>query len=347
MKQKVAIINVDFEKDTVGAVAIEDIFTFESTPEAIFGHVSRISFAAEKIFILDNRRREALYVFDQEGKFLNKTAYGKGPGEVLDPLDYYIDPDNNSILLFDFSLQRFLTYDLNLNHLSSLSLSKHTVVRWFDRFQEDKWLVHFQNRLEPTDPRIYSYLIYSSHFEEVLDTLLPDPIIENEKLTMFNPISRETSEQFLCRPFDQTLYAFENDEVKVKYYLDFGQYSIRQADKEKGLEHVLRLKRNGERVSILGDLMNSDRYIAVSIAFKQQADYVIYSKHTGRTRCSIPSTSLPYGVLKGMINDSTFILMVEPHTFLDYATENGLDPRKYEDVREGGNDVMMLFSLRE
>jgi hypothetical protein len=101
------VIQVKNEKVSGEALAskifpIFDIIQLETNDEAIFGSIDRIMFYNDRIFILDSDVAGKLLVFDRTGKYINTIGgKGKGPGEIIAPMDFYIDTIMNAIHILD------------------------------------------------------------------------------------------------------------------------------------------------------------------------------------------------------------------------------------------------------
>jgi hypothetical protein len=340
------VISINIGKDTIDQVTIEQIIPFESKEEAIFRHVTRMAAFEDKVVILDSKRAE-LFLFDNTGHFLKKTPYGRGPGELLFPNDLFLSREEAKVWVRDGGDKQLKAYDFDLNHTGTITFPELRIIRWFNKLPDGNWLVHFQNSLKPDDKQIYSYLIYGPDFMQLVDSLLPDPVLSNQKVSMYNPISRESAAMLFCRPFDHHLYTYEKGETKPLYFLDFGDNTVTPADVAKEYKYVYDLVHSGQRVSILGDIIHTEAYVAISFVQNQKIYYLIYSKQSGRAVSSMSSHCLPKGVLKGMADDSTFILIVNPEDFLEFARKKGMDEEQYAGIQPGGNNVMVLFRLEE
>jgi len=288
-----------------------------------------------------------LFLFDRQGNFIKKTINGKGPGECLGPADYYLDEKNRSIQLYDVSADRFLFFDMDLNHQKSESVGSNIFFRNFTKSPTGNWIVHYQSQLrgEPQST-IYSYLNYSPDFKRVNDQLLPSNNIQHRKLLMENPISREDTTPLFCRPFDQTIYILdEDDNLHPKYYLDFGKLNITAKDFKAETGEVYELMRSGDRVTLLGNLINHPDYFSCSFIYRQQPHYVIYNKQSKKSVISFNINQLPYGQLKGITENGEFILLVNPLDLIDFAKRNDVSFGRLNEIEKEGNDFIILFSI--
>jgi WD40 repeat protein len=109
------IIQVEKDWEIGGDVADENY---------IFTHITRISIDSEgKLFVLDTREN-CIKIFDSNGKYLK--TYGReggGPGELLQPLQMAVDPEDN-IVIYELGNRRFSVYNNIGTHLYTLSFQK-------------------------------------------------------------------------------------------------------------------------------------------------------------------------------------------------------------------------------
>ncbi len=92
----------------------------ETTGISIIGQIWKIKIFNGYYFIMDESVANALFVFDDKGRFVYKiSSAGKGPGEILDMRDF--DIANGKLYILDF--QKVLSYDLNGNFLESKNMA--------------------------------------------------------------------------------------------------------------------------------------------------------------------------------------------------------------------------------
>jgi predicted RNA-binding protein associated with RNAse of E/G family len=70
-----------------------DFIRLETTEDNIISHVSYLHFYKDKVIVTDNYKANAIFVFNKDGKFLNRISnYGNGPHEYLDITDVDVTP---------------------------------------------------------------------------------------------------------------------------------------------------------------------------------------------------------------------------------------------------------------
>lgn len=343
---KAKVISINLHNDNFGRAEIQKIIPLENGLESFIGRIARIKFVNDKIYILDANRNK-LMVFFEHGKFYKTTKNGKGPGEMLDPIDYYINPTKHVIYVKDVMNDRFVLYDLNLNHIKTYS-TKSLPIGWFTIINKDKILAFIGNNLSLSTQDYYTYAVYNENFQAVKNGLLPfydEDLIG--AMTTYNPISREFSNDILlCKPFDQNIYILDTNSmsVNVKYFLDFGEYNMETTY----LDDILLLGQKlseGEFAKILGDIINTDELLITSLAFNQKQEYIIYFKESGQVRSSLADSDLPYGYIKGITEDNELIMAVEAIDLIDFIKRTGYD-YPLGSIDESDNIYLLLFKFK-
>ena len=86
----------------------------ETNESCLLGAIDQIEVFANKIYILDSYQTKSIYVFDKEGKYLNRLEGNRrGPGEFLMPLCFAIDPTDSALIVKDHQQSALLRYALN------------------------------------------------------------------------------------------------------------------------------------------------------------------------------------------------------------------------------------------
>lgn len=79
-----------------------DFIRLQTPEEKIIGEVEKIQILDNRIYILDTFKSKGLFVFDIMGSYLfDISNFGFGPGEFTEPSDFFIDPKNQQIIIYD------------------------------------------------------------------------------------------------------------------------------------------------------------------------------------------------------------------------------------------------------
>lgn len=90
-----------------------EFIPLETTKDNLIGIISSIKMTGDRIFVFDEHKSNALFVFDKKGKYITQIGHkGMGPGGFVYLAGFDIDLINNSIIIYDFK-RKFMYYDLD------------------------------------------------------------------------------------------------------------------------------------------------------------------------------------------------------------------------------------------
>lgn len=336
-------VKINIFKDSFGEAKIKKVIQLESGTDAFLGRVARILINENRIYILDGNRNKMM-VFNGSGHHLHTITSGKGPGELIDPTDFEFNPSNETILIWDHQGKKLECCDRNLNHVDTKLMKSDLLAPWFIQIPNNQFLTFNGTVLTPNGDEYYTYVLRMENMEIIRGLLSFDKSLLTSMLT-YNPFSRESKKSILFyKPRDNNIYTynFEREDVVIKYKIDFGPYNIQEENKVS----IVELLKSGKIVLIIGDIINSSNYFAASTTYKQRQEYFLYQKKSGKVRFSLAVNDLPYGVLKGMTDDESFILVVDPKDYLEFIRENKrTDLPHIEGLKDSDNYILIIFTI--
>ncbi len=316
------IIHIDVAKDILRDVRIKKIVVLDSVEAGVIGGAERISKIHDKILIFDQRYRNTFLLYDSTGTYLKSLGRGRGPGEVLSPVDYTIKARSGQLQFFDIGQKKSITTDFNLEVIEEEKLD--IFGRCFEALESGEYLIYSQSH-GYQGSKSYSYELCDPDLTSILRWILGVRNPDLERVRLSNTISREPDFTVFCRPFDHNIYYLNGQDPAIRYFLDFGDLTVTEEDLELGLPIVYDMMREGQRVSIDGRLINTDKYFSCSFAFKKKLEYFIYDKDSEVVFTSVGCRSLPYGQLVGIDNEN-LVLLVQPETFREFLKSSALGP---------------------
>lgn len=294
------IINIDIDKTNYDNISIIDtIIYLEASNRALIGEVTRLQYDNEHLYILDNVRSNSLFVFDKNGKFINRTNIGNGPGECIEATDFIIN--DNRVYLWDQPTKRMNIYDKNLKFIDSKTYND-CFIRNFRKINENSFLVFSQTYIDQTP---YDYLIYDSTFSRITNKI----VTKNDNLlnlSLQSSISRESHPRYL-KIFDNNIYAIKSNNELIDYRLDFGKLNITESDMKQGYGYVFEQSKKGKRIVSVDNLVCTNNYIGFSFVLKNQLHSCIHSLTTKKNYFFSPTINSPYlpFQIKGIIEESS------------------------------------------
>ena len=334
-------------------VRIKSIIELETNDSCLIGKISKIRILPKSILILDNFKSRGLFVFNYEGKFVAKTNVGKGPGEVSYPWDFIIDEQNQTITLWESSNFNMMDFDYNLN-FKKAEKYQGLYLHSMEKIDEEHLLVSSQSppyipQIDEDDKSLpYNYFIYKKGFSELVSKLLPT----KDDLCCFNPdvpICRTNRILFLTS-IDFHIYTLNNYKPQIVYKLDFGKLTLTKSDMNKGSDYISNQINIGNKVGFLDNLFENEQFISFSFGRRFNDYFYIHSKKTGMNYYSesfFRNRVLPRCQIKGILNDGTFLAIVNAQDLKDFLPENNKYNIQLQRVNEFDNDFILYFSIDE
>lgn len=202
-------------------ITIEKVIPLESNSQSLLVNIGRLRIVNDRIFI--QSRNDIVKVFSLEGEYLYCIGKkGKGPGELILPLDFDFSPGGDNVAIWDRDGFKLNIYNLDGSFLKSIP-SLH--VRWGFRFswlEEKRFLLSSLYRRQDKTGECYQFYLLDEHLE-VIQGMVP----YNSQLEgwgILGPTFVRDGEGGISyrHPFGGEVYGI-TDEAKMKYRLFFGK----------------------------------------------------------------------------------------------------------------------------
>lgn len=331
-----AVIKIDIDKTSdVGkmnhTLAKIQVVPMETTTESLFGEVARIEYYQGKIFILDIINAKSLFVFSEQGKFLGKTKFGKGPGEMINPFAFCIDKVKNTLLIWDQTLKTLFTLDLELNPISKQELD--LFITDINKKADGNYIIHSQN----PEKDAYTFNLFSAGFEKLLASVDFSYKFAGGAMYLSRAIN-VSNRSLLITPNDYHIYQLDDSHIKPIYRIDFGTKAFgRKMLDERGASEMWPLVRNSKNVSFPVAVFESKNFAGFQVMYGRDSYTYLISNSDGSTLSvndMISSNALPKCTIKGAIGPDDNILygLIDPDELIEYfekeSGENRLNIRK-------------------
>jgi hypothetical protein len=217
---RVNIGNIVENIDLSGVFTKVDYIPLETRPECIIGNIDRLTVTDNRFFILD-RQTLSLFIFDTEGKFIHKISQaGKGPHEYQDISDFFLDRENNRIILdtnskfmyFDFNSYAFIKEEMKAVNSESAYLGNETFAYYL---HNATWNGKFNLLADRQGQTVYRHLPIP---EELAGFTF------SNKYNFSQP--GKNGDVFFIEMFHNAVYQLNVDLMTVACYIDFGKNSL-------------------------------------------------------------------------------------------------------------------------
>jgi len=169
---------------------------------------------------------------------------------------------------------------------------------------------------------------------------MTDPFDENPK-----------NEILFCNVFDNNFYTINNEnQIKIKYQVDFGQFNLTSQEIQSSPDNVIRLWREGQRKTNLDFVNESEYFVGFTYFFEDGRELCIFSKKSGKIFTSefLNTKDFISGRLV-QVTDDHFVCVVEPSTVLKYLDnpKNNRDLFSTYTIKVTDNPLLIFYSIEE
>jgi hypothetical protein len=199
-----------------------DIIPLEITSNCVLSEIQTIEIFDSKIFVSD---QYALYVFNNEGKFLNKIGKkGDGPDEYIGFMAFYLDKPNKTVIIIDAGKSKCLQYDFSGKFLNSIS-TEQGITSMVQQAKVDK----------NGDVMLNYMIFYQMHIAYKVITGEKEKKVKKIQEISYNPIKTTNYGMSLSKnhmtntdvgdidfimPLCDTVFSYSDGEIKAKYIVD-------------------------------------------------------------------------------------------------------------------------------
>jgi hypothetical protein len=320
--QKININNID----KTAVLRYSEVFDnvsfikLETQANSLIGRIDKIIVTGNKFIILDISGANAIFVFDDKGKFLNRIGTkGSGPEEYDFPDDIAYDKYNDELLIWSRNQKKIMRFKLDGTFIKNIVtdywassifvMAKDTYLLYLNN-------IHQRNRV----PNDFNIIIVNENGEK-LKELLP---IDKNKIQLSPPSLNDFSiyqDEILFSPqYSSKVFKIEQGKVEPKYYLDFDKNSI-----PPSLSNNITFRNFTKAINEYGYAFNiamveTASHIIIQFVYKKMIYDCFYSKISGITKIAATHFNDMYGLASSKtllcIKGDFLISCVQPHSFV-------------------------------
>lgn len=337
-------IKIDPEKaydSDLPKLKITSIVPLETTTSSLLGKIEKMESIDDKFYILDPRTGRSLMAFSKEGKFINKTDLGEGPGQIQRPQSFTINRVDQKILVYDF-ISYINEYDLDLNFISRTHFKGVPVVDFSITNQRDTIVYsHYEGD--------YVYTLYSGESNKKVKKYIED--FKYSGVQGINRSISNTHEILFIAPYNYYVYRLKQDKITKGFYFDFGKYKLTEEDVKKGgVSGCWKLVRSGERVSSLSNISETENFVSFSVKDYKERLFYSYSRKTNnlyKINNYFTSNQIPKCNIMSVSSEGDFFhALVDPDDLLEFQNKTGKKLIQ-EEINADQNPYLLTFELTE
>jgi hypothetical protein len=347
----IQVIKVDIEnKQIEKAVTIKEIIPLETSKDCLIGYTTTVFFWNNRIILLDDYKSKSLFVFNEKGKLVFKSAIGKGPGEVASAKAININRKDSTILLYDETKSIFHQYDFNGNYLSKISIPRSIFIRNFFQRAKDTLMVYYALKITNSkgQERLTTWSIYTNNYTDVKHLEIynsPNKI----SAALGSPVALFSDGILFVAPWDYTIYELNGNNFRIKYSIDFGDAAL-TSDQIENLSFfdLIPIVHEGikNKVGSLQSVFINENNLLIRAEYGQNGINILYSfkdKRAYNINNYFEKGLLPECKVWGFKDDGSIYAIVEPG---DFEKFNKLSAGRYSHFGITSNDNPILISFQ-
>lgn len=342
-----------FSKKVPLNIEIDRILPLETTAHSLIGDIAKVRYYDGKFYVLDRFVSRNLFLFDKDGKYITHLPKGRGPGEVLRPIEFIIDSSTESVFTWDPDTHILSEYDLNLN-FKSTEIIENLYITHAEDIGNGLWLINNPAPRSENEIELgyFLYSIYDFGQKKYLSSFLPiNRDLVNLSSTM--PISVFQNRVLFSVPFSNFLYSLDDQDggkYREEFLFDFGSLTLNQNDVVKGINYVYEEAREGRKIIPFYGIGEIKEYISFNFSVYGRDNFLLYSKKTREAFSSeiiFQEKMLPRCRLSGSIGNNQFLAVADPEDVLRFFSEQDEIPDILSGLQSHSNPCLIVFSLRE
>lgn len=332
---KLNILTEQYKKIGIsGFVERIEYTILENKKGNLLGGIDKAILDNDVLYVLDNKTKK-ISAFSISGHFkFQINSFGKGPEEYLDLSDFIINRATSEIEVWDNGNRKILVYDKIGEYKREIPFDLR--MENFARMKDNSIICYTCNYPNYDYRGIKNaYNIYHVDYEgNVINTWLPIGNMNSLTLLEGNMFYEYNNGVNVTIPFDQNVYFIDSKECKVKYQINFQNYSL----PEDILEDYSKVKRE-DNIAIsnasirIMNLINESNYALGIYNLLENSKYfffqynvtgigsftVIYNKLTEIAFIGIPENDLDNGLFgTPILMDNEFLYSyVFPYELID------------------------------
>ena len=335
-----------------------EVIPLETTEASILGDLKNCIVTDNYIFVNDiYEHYGGLAMFDKNGKFIKRFKRGNGPEEIISAFKIFYSNDaiyvSSVKMLHKISLDgKFLGSKECAMFTSAMKIPDGFLITQSETLNDDD-----QFKIIKTDTNMVKVSEYC---------LSSNPFLTNTGIDCFDGVNC-----LIYRFADNDIYSFSDDGVKVKYRLSYPDFEYQNPSAEfenmpmeQRFEASSQLfKKLGEdKYIFVGELLDSDDYLTVSVVNEDDWTPVIFNKKTGKTFVKDHQHTEPfspftfisreqYAHLAGRKNTFSGVLS---SAFAPECCENNphnlfsdKDIEIFKNAKEEDNPIVIIYKLKD
>lgn len=254
-----------------------EFIKLETCDSALFSKILKVGKVRNNYVLLTDR---GVFMYDSLGNYINKIRNGRGPGELIFPMDIIIT-EGDKIEVLDYIKKTIQVYNKKMEYIETIKLPLPGIQ--IENITKKIYLIYSGNVFLRCDHLAY---VYDVERNMVLKQILPlKRILKKNKILTYYNLNKQDSIIYINSIFSDTVYILNKTfDLKPALVYDYGPYKLpndyyeNNNDKDIFKDHKYINAAKGVRnLHISGNIIISD------FNFKNNSIYrAMYNRKSGR-----------------------------------------------------------------
>ena len=261
---------------------------FEMTDSSTIGRIDKMIIHKEKIYVLNTRVTESLYIFSLEGKILRRIhSIGEAEDQFFLPFDFNINRTTDEINILDVRQRKMLNYSLDGDFKNQHKINGQ--ISQFASLNKDTFVFHIDGRGDnPAEKKQLLHIANKSNDNTLLTGL--SEYGSTDFINISNNLTFSTDRLLYMQSMHDSIYMVTADEIKPIFSIDFNGHNITSDVKGKSPMDLRQNLMTSDYYKVGGNLCESDDLLTFSWDRNSKIDidffeyfWAIFNKNTGES----------------------------------------------------------------
>ena len=337
----------------------------ETDTNMLIGRIDKVLLNEDRIYIMDRFVTKNVFVFDKDGRFINKISrLGQGPEEYIDINDIFYDESEQTINIQSWGgikgQFKIMSFDRDGKEL--LKQTPIDLRFWLiDRMKDGRYVFHTKNSTNFPDI-ISSIFVYSSTMQKVYDDL-PIPVALRDKgmsVSGGRLFKGKEGDMYCSKEYETDIYQIGKDSLIKLYHYNVGKYTY--PDEFKSWEKSRQLAESSQMSNYIVDIIDfyeNDKYAVSLFLYKGGEKIVFYDKNTRETQVYFllnnPLYLDGFGSFEGITNGclvssrpaEVYTSVFNDPTIMGEEATNDLKRRFKRPINEDDNPILFIYEFAD
>jgi len=211
-----------------------EVISLQESQDYLLAEINKLIVHNNQFIVCDMYKTGQVLLFDSAGSFVKKVVgTGNGPNQPLQISDFWKDDTN--FFVYDHASKKIFVLDSNFNFVEAIG-TNDDIYRKIRNVKNNKFVGYssFNSYQEDFNGENYELVLLDSDFNKLKGYFpIPDKFNNTLMITYGSHFYKFSDTLRFIRPYDNTIYKFIDDELKVAYAINYKQNELTRENFEE------------------------------------------------------------------------------------------------------------------